>query len=290
LTALGLLFFISGYLIGIKQVEFNVQNILCFVGRRFIRIYPPFLVAVFLFYFLEIIDRSSAIRVALLITPFLSPVPKTLWFIPVIFFYYLIAPIFYSYALKRWQFLLLTISLISVLTLYSFYTNWLDKRVILYLPSFLVGLFVGKNSLAISNVTIWKLLPILPIALFIGFITDSGLNLSNYLMSPFVTILTLVIFILTSKTIENNISSIISSIVKKLSYASYFMYLSHRPIYTTLLNIWTPVSQFRKFLYLVLVCLPSIVVVSWILQRTYDLVCEKLHFSRIMLIFDENKL
>ncbi|MEB3322075.1 MAG: hypothetical protein VKI81_04560, partial [Synechococcaceae cyanobacterium] len=73
------------------------------------------------------------------------------------------------------------------------------------------------------------------------------------------------------------------ALVMVVSTASYFMYLLHRPLYFWLLHYrpeWLPEDPVAVLRYLVLVCLPLIVLVSWLGQLAYDrLVAEPL--SRI---------
>lgn len=273
LVALSLLVFISGYLIGIKEWSINSSTVANFFFRRFLRIYPPFLVAVLLFAFFKIIDTSSAQNVALLMSQFFPPSPITLWFVPMIVFFYALSPLLYNYARKYWCFTTLVCCLCIVLVSYSHFTNLLDRRLILYLPIFAVGLFLGRNDRLIESIPIWLLVFSCPIGWFIGASANWETDLSNYFMSPFLTSVALLIFKFSMKFVREDVKFGTCDIVKSVSYASYFMYLFHRPIFTVMLKVLSPEPEMGKLLYLVGICLPVIIILSWFTQKCYDSLC-----------------
>jgi peptidoglycan/LPS O-acetylase OafA/YrhL len=55
-----------------------------------------------------------------------------------------------------------------------------------------------------------------------------------------------------------------------VSYASFAMYLFHRPILAACTGVMMPGTFLLQFTYLTVVCLPVIVAVSWGVQVAFD--------------------
>ena len=55
-----------------------------------------------------------------------------------------------------------------------------------------------------------------------------------------------------------------------VSYASFAMYLFHRPILTVCKSVFMPEGFLLQWLYLTGFCLPVIVLASWLIQKFYD--------------------
>jgi peptidoglycan/LPS O-acetylase OafA/YrhL len=61
-----------------------------------------------------------------------------------------------------------------------------------------------------------------------------------------------------------------SRAVEFVSYASFAMYLFHRPMLTLAKDVFMPQGFLLQWCYLTLLCLPLIVLVSWAIQGGYD--------------------
>lgn len=93
-SCLGLFTFTSGYLLGKKycfgQGETKIKD---FYINRVVRIIPLFLLASLALWLIGFNGTRATIYGILCLSPFLTPSPMTLWYIPVIIICYLITPI-----------------------------------------------------------------------------------------------------------------------------------------------------------------------------------------------------
>jgi surface polysaccharide O-acyltransferase-like enzyme len=58
--------------------------------------------------------------------------------------------------------------------------------------------------------------------------------------------------------------------ITKLSYSSYCMYLFHRPVYIFLKKMYFPFDSLSQLFYLLFFCVPFIILLSYIIQYSYD--------------------
>ena len=101
-ACLGLFTFSSGYLLGSKY-KFGKQsdvNVGSFYKKRILRIIPLFVLSAFVLWLIGINGTRQTLNGLLCISPFVTPRPKTLWYIPVILFCYAITPIISRDTLK----------------------------------------------------------------------------------------------------------------------------------------------------------------------------------------------
>ena len=94
-ACLGLFTFISGCLLGKKysfgeKSEITVGN---FFKKRIIRIIPLFVLSAVALWLINFNGTRATINGLLCISPFVTPRPMTLWYIPVILLCYCITPI-----------------------------------------------------------------------------------------------------------------------------------------------------------------------------------------------------
>ena len=55
-----------------------------------------------------------------------------------------------------------------------------------------------------------------------------------------------------------------------IGYSSFFVYLSHRPIYAMLKKLYFPQLEILQIFYLAVICLPLIIAIFWFLQKWYN--------------------
>ncbi len=59
-------------------------------------------------------------------------------------------------------------------------------------------------------------------------------------------------------------------VMRLLAYSSYCVYLFHRPVYKSLMKLWTPASHEMRYVYLLTVGLFLTIGISWVVQTLYD--------------------
>ena len=93
-ACLGLFTFISGYLLGSKYIFVKQSdNIWEFYKKRILRIFPLFILSAVVLWLIGINGTRQTLNGLLCISPFVTPRPKTLWYIPVILLCYAVTPI-----------------------------------------------------------------------------------------------------------------------------------------------------------------------------------------------------
>ncbi|XCN75427.1 MAG: acyltransferase [Candidatus Electrothrix aestuarii] len=270
--------FISGYFIGNKKILFNFKDLFNFYKKRIIRIYPLYIVSVYLFMILKLSDPITLFKAGALLSMFIKPVPPTLWFVTMLFLFYMISPIliYASRKFNKTRLVIYYLFFISLLIAYSDATNLLDIRIAIYFPLFASGVFVANsNSIykSKSNCTLKEIL------------TMSICFLFSFLPTPdepiyvlkFIPMMLSCSYSLFRSAEQLDISSkLLRKIIITLSYSSYCMYLFHRPIYTLLKGVYFPKLFLYEIGYLLLFCLPCILCCSFIIQKLYDVTIDTL--------------
>lgn len=256
--------FVSGYLIAAKKINLNFPNILVFWRQRLLRIYPLYLIALLLFYWQDIAQRWTLIKAGLLASMFFPPAPPTLWFITMIMWFYLLAPFLLNTNRNWGVFLIINTFLIGL-----FYQLGSTREMLTYFPSFGLGIFLRSRPILLKQLQQKQLI------LTITFLVFYWLNIINP-NRELVDLVFNVIFINLGAVLFYSYSNQIMAkfkypkIILFLSYASFCMYLFHRPIFTITKKIFFPVGELEQVLYLLAVSLPLTIVISWLSQKLYD--------------------
>ena len=101
-ACLGLFTFCSGYLLGSKYMfgEYSDVNVLEFYRKRILRIFPLFVLSAVVLWLIGFNGTRQTLNGLLCISPFVTPRPRTLWYIPVILLCYAVTPIISRDTLK----------------------------------------------------------------------------------------------------------------------------------------------------------------------------------------------
>jgi peptidoglycan/LPS O-acetylase OafA/YrhL len=265
---LGIFVLLSGYLMGNKPIALSTKSIFEFYTRRLLRIYPLYLLALFMFFFLKISDLITLGKAIILVSMFYGPAPATLWFITMILTFYLLTPLFILTKNKK-QFMLVALIILFSILLGFYFTNNLDNRLIIYFFPYVIGLYLSK----------FKIMPSRGSVIFSGFFAFCLFlfenNISEQMLSN--TLLASIIPILVFSMARNlNIPKFFHRYISILSCAGYAMYLFHRPIYKIFKYIYFPQGTLFQFVYLFIICLVVIIPISLISQRVYDFLLLKL--------------
>lgn len=96
--SMGLFTFTSGYLIGSKYRFGNQRdvNIWEFYKKRILRIIPLFVLSAVALWLIGFNGTRQTLNGLLCISPFVTPRPRTLWYIPVILICYAVTPNYFS--------------------------------------------------------------------------------------------------------------------------------------------------------------------------------------------------
>lgn len=268
---LGLFIFLSGYLLNTRGMEPGLQGLKNFYIKRFLRIFPLYLLAIVWFFLFHLSDGTTLLKAGLLISMFYGPPPPTLWFITMIMVFYIIAPLLISSSRQGLRFWLTAGAMFAVMAGISLISPSNDPRILIYFPAFVGGVYVATLRLAY------------PRALFAvtvaGFALAVALSLSvenfpehSYFSIPLACFAPMLIFLL-SAGCERHLPRL--KFFSLISFAGFAMYLFHRPIYLFMkwLYLRLPAvvdADLQIMLYLFLVCLPLVTLISWLIQHGYD--------------------
>lgn len=258
-AALGVFTMISGYLVHRKGWP---DSGLRFVGRRLLRLYPLYALAVALFSALGMIDGPTAIRSLFLVSMIYPPAPVTLWFIVMLLNFDL------AYALVAWlrrygfQWLVYA-AILAALVLCNYLVHEVDARLLQYGVAFALGVFVASGKAKTKH--------LLPIALVV-FAGALALLITRTLGHtarniPLVLSVSYLVFAAGEALCRPHR---LDPLVRQLAYASYCMYLFHRPVYKGLMKLWTPATHEMRYVYLLTAGLFLTIGVSWAVQTLYD--------------------
>lgn len=259
IVILGLFFLMSGFLVGGVDTFSSMRSVFAFYRKRLARIYILYLPALIVFCILNLTTPRTAIKAALGVAMFHGPPPITLWFISALVVFYLISPLLLSSGNRMW---LVAAIIWCAFALVGVLLPGADSRLALYFPAFAVGVWSRRIDYR-GNIA-W--LGVASIAAIWISIIDLRLSPETSLLSiPLVSILPLTIFIIC----ERVLTAPAPRSIRAIGYASFAMYLFHRPIYTLAKQFYFPVVPRSQVIYLY-ACFIVIIGVGWVLQKLAD--------------------
>lgn len=275
-SCLGLFTFASGYLLGGKYSFGKDGNtrIWLFYKKRVLRIIPLFLLAAVILYLIGFNSAKATLNGVLCISPFTTPRPMTLWYIPVILWCYFITP-FISRKSFVWR---LTIGA-GVLLIVWFIRNYIhpvDFRFLFNMSLYIVGLVTAPYlNWKFEN---RKWIKLVIVVFFVGLLSVTFFKTPNVLFkrtSAFVGVFALLFVCeyIANMVFRHNASNVVSpigSLIKNVSYASMACYMFHRFFFWAGEMIWNPSTVWLKWLYMAGAVFPVMLVLSYYIQFGYD--------------------
>jgi peptidoglycan/LPS O-acetylase OafA/YrhL len=269
---LGLFMFISGYLLSLNAPIHNKGDLWDFMRRRFLRIYPLYVLALFLFMLCSIMSFKSVLLHMALLNVLLNKSVITLWFVSIICIFYIIYPIIvYKYSVPKT--VIIFVSLCSVFILLKETLGLLDETLILYFPLFILGIVSLKHKL-IDRFIHNRIFVICSILVFI-------VSTYLYFEAPKFHQIFEILLMMSAVPFLILIGKLVSPIVNKrvyvnIAYASFCMYLFHRVIYYLITHIYSPSNNIYMVIYLTLIAVPIVYVTSFYLQKYYDRITRRI--------------
>ena len=267
--ALGTFVLSSGLLLARRDLRPRLREVLGFYTRRVVRIYPLYLVALLLFGAAGLASQAVVVNGALLVSMFVPPAPPTLWFVTMIMFFYLLAPVLIWAARSPAGFMLTTLALMAIFLGYDALVRPLDSRLLLFFPSFALGVYMQRAG-AVRHYLDRKrlyLLALLAPALLIGLPGAHGFDVATSLWRIPLVALGAVVSLL---YVERFAKQLHSPFILLLSYASFGVYLFHRLVFELAIAAYFPAEGLYRVIYLVLVAVPLSFVVAYAVQKGYD--------------------
>lgn len=283
---LSLFIFTSGYLLNLKKRQnYGSTEIKKFAFKRWIRIYPLYILAFSAFIVLYDVFNPAAIIVHLLglqlfvASPDFKPVP-TLWFVGLIVAYYSIFLVWQAKRLSQAIKLVIIVGFPFLIAGLNIFWQVTDFRLLLYYAVFWFGIYCGTSRI------LDRLPKAAPIALFLLLILIAGgMSLTDYAMidnpsASFINFLITDIWMLCFIAFSYSVLRYFPSqgltfhAANTIAYSSYCLYLFHRPFLSLarkVVGVIIPSDYQLLFSgVLVAITLPILFAVCLKIQQIYD--------------------
>ncbi len=298
--ALGIFIFISGYLLASRPGKLDTWlDIKGFILKRALRILPLYIIAllVFIGLFPDIAHSMNVFSFAIHCVgldlifshpPQCDPI-LTLWYVGLIMPYYAFFAVFtrLNQNPKRRRSAWLLVAIFPVFFVFLRYCFGIsDKRLILYFAIFIIGV-AGARHNVLNKITKTKTLFAMVILLVVGvfyahfiypptitssqqpplfsFISLAALVSTNVIMVSFIPV-SYALFKLRWLTR-------FSAVFSFIAYASYCMYLFHRPFWWGLSKLYNPATTTGQQFFFA-AAIPLLIMACFYLQKGYDTIID----------------
>jgi len=281
-ACLGVFTFVSGYLLG-KKYCFGQQGnvgVWKFYEKRILRIIPLFVVSSLLLWIVDFNDVVATLNGLLCISPFVNPKPRTMYYIPIILWCYLVTPLVARRSLK-WR-VWACLSLYTLLVVARCMFPSIDIRMVFNVFFYFVGIVSAPCfdwKLNASYGTAIKTVAVSTLVLLIASAIIFSLKSTFWQLFIGATGVLVILFVCedmskllfyTRNTQNGDIKAFAARIICLVSYASMACYMFHRFFYWLAETIWNPSVVSVKWIYMVGIVFPVIVVISYAIQKLYD--------------------
>lgn len=275
---LGSFFFMAGYFEELSMKKYN-DDWLILIRTKFIRMYPPYWVALTLFVFVmgyslkKPLDQwTYLLNLQFIFSPGFVKQLLTLWFISVLVAYYALC-ITLRHAIKNeWVLLITLIFVFFSLFVLHLNTNLIDIRFFEYFFIFFIGGWLARNPYWMKKITnVSKAIKIIFWLIGCYFLWVAQAQAYPY-QSP-IFLVAVNIYILGGIWVfltlfRTNVGK--WKIWGFLSYASFFTYLYHRPIWDVMLRIIPQETWRDEMLFRLIPGSIAALVISYGVQTLYD--------------------
>lgn len=286
-ACLGLFTFVSGFLLGRKYVfGFGETAIWSFYQKRLLRIIPLFIFAAVCLWLIGFNSKEGTINGVICISPFVKVRPMTLWYIPVILYCYLITPLVSRTSLT-WK-VCVSVCIMAALLVLEKKVASVDKRLAFNVFFYLTGIITSTCfdwKMKFRNGEYVKIAWVLVFiaVLIIGHQHGNFHNLWFKRLASGIGVFALLFVcewvsdLLFGKSQSegsakrSSFVSVSASVIKYVSYASMAVYMFHRLFFWLGEKIYNPSTHGVKWGYMVIVVFPVMCVLSYYIQKIYDL-------------------
>lgn len=300
-VTLGSFSFTSGYLLARTPIRPTWQSVVSFYKHRLLRVYPLYVASLIIFSYIGLARKKAAYKAALSISIFSPPTVQTLWFISMIMTFYLITPILIMHKTPPSTrsnpdlnnsgsdqqtpktFIMLCLLVFIAIIAFAIFVNEIDVRILMYFPSFALGIATYKYETLYKNLLKYKLVILATtFALLPTYnMGDKATIIGAILRVPIITIgslsfFTYATYLTTDRIAKKKTASLTSKIVYCLSYSSFCIYLFHRIVYKYTREIYFPNSFSSQLSYMLIVGLGVTILLSFFIQKAYDHIVNRL--------------
>jgi peptidoglycan/LPS O-acetylase OafA/YrhL len=284
---LGLFVFISGYLLSKKNPSLESwRDIEQFILERYVRIFPLYVIALGLF-----IGLNGYIRNSLNFCTFVlnllglqifshsnaCPPLLTLWFVGLILSYYYAFIILEKYGRSVIRFIALVLTIFLFGILLRKIIGLMDERFLFYFGIFAAGTLGARyrllEKMKFRHLAFVSPLFVILVSFYAAFIYPkeilsffSPIGMADFIARNLIILwLVFIVFAFSRLIIRTGCYVFL----RKIAYASYGMYLFHRPVWWLMVDIYNPANVEIKAVYLALLGIPLTIFASYYLQKFY---------------------
>lgn len=278
-VALGALFFASGFGVSLTSPAISTwTGVGVFMRRRLGRIYPLYLVAVTIFLAAWVRPLSPwnvAAHLAMVqmwLVPYVGPTAQTLWFVSVLVLMYVAFVTVRFRSASTVATVVRSALVFAVLAGLHFALDVGDVRFLLYYPAFSLGVAAAMDERLLAAV---KRPPVRLSALAVVAASSALLDLDatgeTPVMRAIVVALTIAAVPLVWWVAEGWLRrSSKRRFLQQGVYASFGLYLFHRPVLATVSSLLPETSLVTRYVALAVGAVALAWVVGWVLQTGYD--------------------
>lgn len=259
--------FISGYCLGGKKIE-NKEDWLVFFKRRFIRLYPLYVIACVLIYIMHlslninyIKSTEQFVRSLLGMSCIVPPAPSTIWFVNCILVYYAVTPFLLCWKNTKKKILVAMLLYLSVWALV--FWGGADERLGFYFLFYLFGVLFAQKKLIDNKNNLYSLLVAIVVFMVVGSVSVYW-QMDNTFLRMLLAGVLVIILMEIGKVFDK--SKRIRRGLYYISYSSMCAYLFHRIILGLIFYYYPDVPVWGVYCILV----PILFVLCYYIQRTYD--------------------
>jgi len=299
---LGIFVFVSGFTLYYTNPK--VDNILLFLKKRVIRIFPLYLVALVLFTLtLRRLSLSETLihilGLQILLAPrFVVPMP-TLWFIGLIVILYLFYAFRSKYTSSGSGTVLFSLLVFGLLLVIRSIFGIVEYRFFIYFPVFWAGVLCCRNRLfsrydfGVAHIVVAVLVLCMSVLVFryshqgpnTGEITEESISQASTteiliasIASDIIMLSAILIAFIVVKHVRKYLNETATRLLSFASFSSYCVYLFHRPaLYAVAKAVYpySPADDFWRLCSFVVVGLPLIFVLSYVAQALYNRIARR---------------
>lgn len=265
-VVLGTFTFLSGYMLGVWVGPLDIRGLSRFYKRRFLRIYPLYLLALGAFVIVWLTDPLSALKAALGLSMFLPPAPMTLWYVAMIVVCYALAPLLVMPAVGR----AVTYGVMAwgLMLAYGFVMVEMDHRILTQFAAFAGGVMCRRLGWRERwRHRPWPLASSFALSMLAAVMSLGYPMLGAVIAVPSVVLGPLLLMVLADRS---RFAGEPGALVRSLAYVSFSAYLFHRVFFELLKRVVWPADLSLQLVVLVLLGLPLIWVGSAFIQWSYD--------------------
>ncbi|GAB1471878.1 acyltransferase [Chloroflexota bacterium] len=281
---LGSFFFLAGYFFDMS-IQRHSKDLWRFIYSRFIRIYPPYWLALSFFTMMFTLRKRELLVYLLNLQIVFSPAYVkpllTLWYVSLLVIFYVIFGLLIWRLRSNLSLFIGSFAVFGVIYIIHLLTDLFDERAFMYYFVFLAGIYFFRfEDLRVRLFQIpfrYKILTAAVGVFIFWFVQMLGLQTRNWLFIAAADFFILAWVLLSLSIFRTKIGN--WKMWAFLSTASYFAYLLHRPIWYGLEFIFSPADGGAITFFRAVPASGVVLLVAYFLQFGYDRLLAALHLK-----------